>query len=94
MGTPIVPETVMSLAGMTVQDVRRALGDPDAQTDKGAQRVWTYAGAGCSVEVIFFLDVTRSIYAALDHKTLGPYGRAVSTEPCLQPNAEYSSDAP
>jgi hypothetical protein len=79
---------------MTEEGVRRLLGDPRAQIDKGSQKVWSYAGANCSVEVIFFLDVTRGSYAALDHKTLAADGRTPSALPCLQSEAAYSGNAP
>jgi hypothetical protein len=91
---PIVPAAVASLAGMSEADVRRVLGPPRTQTEKGSQKKWTYAGEGCSVEVVFFLDVTRDAYAALDHKTLGADGRTRSSQPCLQLNASLSRNAP
>jgi hypothetical protein len=85
--SPIVPASVTSLAGLAEGDVRRLLGAPRSQTDKGSQKIWTYAGEGCSVEVIFFLDVTRGTYAALDHKTLDADGRTPSEASCLQSHA-------
>jgi hypothetical protein len=80
---PIVPP-VVSIAGMTEGEVRRTLGAPRAEIEKGPQKIWTYPGRGCSVEVIFFRDVTRNTYAALDHKTFAADGRTLTQHPCLQ----------
>lgn len=81
---PIVPASLVSVAGMTEAGVRGALGSPHEETNKGSQKIWIYRGIGCSVEVNFFLDVTRNAYAALDHKTLGVDGRTAAPGSCLQ----------
>lgn len=83
---PILPASFVSAAGMSEARVRAVLGAPTAVSDRGAQKVWRYVGTGCAVEVVFFRDVTRNTYAALDHKTL--VGGVVSTTPCLRPPAE------
>lgn len=81
---PIIPPLLASIAGMSEAGVRQALGPPTTALERGAQKIWRYAGDGCSVEVIFFLDVTRNTYAALAHKTLNGDGRSASSAPCLR----------
>lgn len=83
---PLVPASIVTVAGMTEAGVRGALGSPHEEAQKGSQKVWIYRGNRCSVEVSFFLDVTRNTYAALDHKTRGADGTAMSG-PCLQSTA-------
>lgn len=85
MDKPILPPSVASLTGMSEAAVRKALGAPSAETEKGSQKVWRYAGNGCSLEVAFFLDVTRNTYAVLDHKVFAADGRTVSSSACLRP---------
>lgn len=80
---PIVPP-VLSIAGMSEDDVRRALGAPVNEIGQGAQKVWRYAGQGCRVDVIFFRDVRTSAYAALAYKVFGADGVTAFREPCLQ----------
>lgn len=81
---PILPASIVSVAGMTEAGVRGALGPPQEEVNKGSQKVWTYRGDGCSIQVSFFLDVTSNSYAALAHKTFDADGRTVSVGSCLQ----------
>lgn len=81
---PLVPSSIVTVAGMTEAAVRGALGSPQEEAQRGSQKIWIYRGNGCSVEVSFFLDVTRNTYAALDHKTRGADGRTAMSGPCLQ----------
>ena len=81
---PLVPSSIVTVAGMTEAGVRGALGSPQEEAQRGSQKIWIYRGNGCSVEVSFFLDVTRNTYAALDHKTRGADGRTAMPGPCLQ----------
>ncbi len=81
---PLVPSSIVTVAGMTEAGVRGALGSPHEEAQKGSQKIWIYRGNGCSVEVSFFIDVTRNAYAALDHKTRGADGRTAMSGPCLQ----------
>ena len=84
---PLVPSSIVTVAGMTEADVRGALGSPHQEAQKGSQKIWIYRGNSCSVEVSFFLDVTRNTYAALDHKTRGADGATAMSGPCLQSGA-------
>lgn len=80
---PILPPSLASVAGMSEARLREELGAPTTATERGAQKIWRYAGNGCSVEVIFFRDVTRNTYAALQQRTFGS-DNTVSTAPCLR----------
>ncbi|MGE4062114.1 MAG: hypothetical protein AB7E79_01995 [Rhodospirillaceae bacterium] len=79
---PIVPAAV-SLTGMTEHELRGALGEPREEVSKGSQKIWTYVGDGCVVEVMLFLDVTRGVYTALEHKTVAADERTMRG-PCLR----------
>ena len=83
--TPIVPDTLVTVAGMTEARVREALGVPTSTSQRASQKIWRYQGKGCAVEVVFFLDVTNNRYAALDHKTLGASGPCLRAVPALPP---------
>lgn len=83
--TPIVPDTLVTVAGMTEARVREALGVPTSTSQRASQKIWRYQGKGCAVEVVFFLDVTNNRYAALDHKTLGVSGPCLRAVPALPP---------
>ncbi len=79
----ILSPSLKSVAGMSEARLRQTLGEPSSATQKGAQKIWRYVGNGCSVEIVFFLDVTRNTYAALDYRTLERDG-SVSARPCLR----------
>lgn len=53
---------------MSQDDLRSALGEPAERIDQGPGQAWIYKTATCTVEVLFFLDVTRNGYYALDRK--------------------------
>ena len=73
---PVVPAPVVSLAGLSEDDVRRIMGEPQSRTERSGRRIWTYRGVGCHVEVTFFRDVTRGAYAALSHRVVQANGAA------------------
>ncbi|MGE3333145.1 MAG: hypothetical protein AB7I36_05840 [Rhodospirillaceae bacterium] len=79
----ILSPSLKSVAGMSEARLRQTLGEPSSATQKGAQKIWRYVGNSCSVEIVFFLDVTRNTYAALDQRTLARDG-SVSARPCLR----------
>ena len=70
----VVPEAVMTPAvigqviGMSQDDLRKTLGEPQERIDQGPAQAWVYKTPKCTVEVLFFLDVTRNGYYALDRK--------------------------
>jgi hypothetical protein len=80
---PILTPKLSSVTGMSEASLRQALGAPSSATQTGTQKIWRYAGNGCSVEILLFRDVTRNTYAALDHRTLTRDGRP-SSRPCLR----------
>lgn len=53
---------------MSQDDLRSALGEPAERIDQGPGQAWIYKTPTCTVEVMFFLDVTRNGYYALDRK--------------------------
>lgn len=55
------------LVGMGEDDARRLLGDPRGEHSDGAARVLSYAGGGCDLDVVLFLDVSRSEWTVLSY---------------------------
>jgi hypothetical protein len=68
--TPAAPEPTMlvHVVGMSQDDLRKTLGEPMERIDQGPGQAWIYKTPKCSVEILFFLDVTRNGYYALDRK--------------------------
>ena len=56
---------------MSQDDLRKAFGEPAQRIDQGPGQAWIYKTPKCTVEVLFFLDVTRNGYYALDRKITG-----------------------
>lgn len=62
------PAVIIQVIGMSQDDLRTALGEPTERIDQGPGQAWIYKAPQCTVEVLFFLDVTRNGYYALDRK--------------------------
>jgi hypothetical protein len=74
---PVPPTPVIAqIIGMSQDDLRKAFGEPAERIDQGPGQAWVYRTPKCTVEVLFFLDVTRNGYYALDRKTSVPDGAA------------------
>ena len=59
------------MVGLSQDDVRRLLGEPTSQSARGAAQTWTYQGSGCSVDIVFYYDVTRGGFFALSEQLAG-----------------------
>ena len=77
---PVAPPAVVEappatpaigVIGMSQDELRTALGEPAERIDQGPGQAWIYKTPSCTVEVMFFLDVTRNGYYALDRKVSG-----------------------
>lgn len=66
--SPVISQVIGQVIGMSQDDLLGALGEPAERIDQGPGQAWIYKGATCTVEVLFFLDVTRNGYYALDRK--------------------------
>ncbi len=67
-----IGQVIGQVIGMSQDDLRNALGEPAERIDQGPGQAWIYRTPACTVEVVFFLDVTRNGYYALDRKISGP----------------------
>ena len=76
-------ETPVAVIGLSQDDVRRAYGDPKERIDQGPSQAWIYKNATCTVEILFFLDVTRNGYYALDRKVSGTDGSDAANRACF-----------
>ena len=66
------PAVITQVIGMSQDDLRKALGEPAQRIDQGPGQAWIYKTSTCTVEILFFLDVTRNGYYALDRKVSVP----------------------
>ncbi len=61
----------LQVVGLSQDAVRRLLGQPASQAASGASQTWTYQGSGCSVNIVFYYDVTRAGFFALSEQLAG-----------------------
>jgi hypothetical protein len=66
------PQQLVGLGEMEVTDL---LGTPREVREEAPARVWRYAGDSCSVDVLFYFDLTRQQFRALTYR-MEPQGRS------------------
>ncbi|MHB1204881.1 MAG: hypothetical protein ACYCZX_04885 [Rhodospirillaceae bacterium] len=79
----VTDQVIGQVIGMSQDDLRKAFGEPAERLDQGPGQAWIYKTPSCTVEILFFLDVTRNGYYALDRKvsvTGDPAERACYTD--------------
>ncbi|MGE3332423.1 MAG: hypothetical protein AB7I36_02180 [Rhodospirillaceae bacterium] len=74
-----MPAPMISVAGLSEDEVVRVMGAPQRRNERGGRKTWTYAGADCRVEINFFRDVTRDAYTALSQKIVSATGAPRAT---------------
>jgi hypothetical protein len=89
---PSAASDPFSIAGLSEREVEAIFGRPVEKSDRGPRRIWTYQQPDCSVQVMFFLDITRDAYYALDQKTSVPSGGTRSIRECLRDIRNARSD--
>jgi len=72
------------VAGLSEREVEATFGKPKEQSEQGPRRIWTYHQAGCTLQVVLFLDITRNGYYALDHKVVAADGSTRSVRECVR----------
>jgi len=78
--TPVTKPDPAELMGMSEADVHYLLGSPHDEHSEGAARVQTYVGGGCTLDIVLFLDVSRSEWSVLSYDLTSPSGkRALET---------------
>ena len=65
--SPTAKSDPAELVGLSESDLHHLLGDPRDEHREGAARVQTYAGDGCTLDVVLFLDVSRSEWSVLSY---------------------------
>jgi hypothetical protein len=56
------------LVGRSEAEVMNLLGTPSEMREESPARIWEYAGNGCSVDVIFYFDLTLRQFRALTYR--------------------------
>ncbi|MFI4988961.1 MAG: hypothetical protein ACHQF3_16160 [Alphaproteobacteria bacterium] len=76
----IMPER---LVGLSEADIRALIGEPGAVREEPPAVVWSYASAGCGLELSFYMDLASQTFRALTYelKPKAPHGLTGST--CL-----------
>jgi len=78
--TPVTKADPAELVGMSETDVHHLLGSPHDEHSEGAARVQAYVGGGCNLDIVLFLDVSRSEWSVLSYDLTSPSGkRALET---------------
>jgi hypothetical protein len=89
---PTVPEppippgesTPIVIVGLSQGDVLKTLGEPAQRTERNPGQSWVWRTDGCSLEVLFLLDVVRNDLYAIDRKVNGTDGTPMGEQLCLQ----------
>lgn len=87
---PGAPDAVASLVapielvGRSRADVVRLLGEPSTRKELASGQSWTYEADGCSLEVLFFLDLSRNDFYALQQHMAGGDGTPAGTQRCVE----------
>lgn len=63
------------LVGLGEGEVTNLIGAPGEIRDEPPARVWRYAGDGCSVDVLFYFDLTLQQFRALTYR-IEPEGQS------------------
>lgn len=67
---PITATPPANVVGLTLSDVRRALGEPADRRTSGGTQTWIYRDNGCSFELTSFYDVSSGDFVVLSQHTL------------------------
>jgi hypothetical protein len=78
------PSADIALIGLSRPEIIDILGEPTDQSDRGTAKSWVYRGPGCSLELTFFFDVSRSDFYALYRRVDGTDGTQAGIQRCLQ----------
>lgn len=71
-GPALDPERLL---GLTQEETRRLMGTPGGVREEPPAVVWTYASAGCGLDVFFYMDLANQAFRALAYD-LKPKGRS------------------
>ncbi|MGZ6205433.1 MAG: hypothetical protein ACXWMT_11015 [Candidatus Binataceae bacterium] len=77
------PAPIAQVIGLSQDDIRKTWGEPKERIAQGAGEAWVYKNTRCTLEIVFFLDVTRNGYYALDRKISGTDGTDLAARTCL-----------
>ncbi len=86
---PDAPETVAnppvpsSLIGQSVAEIEKAFGEPLSVQDEKPALVYLYGAGGCSLSIVFFMDIERNQFRALSYDVRAAAGQKESPETCL-----------
>jgi len=81
--TDAAPAPAAQIIGLSQDDIRKTWGEPKERIAHGAGEAWVYKNSRCTLEIVFFLDVTRNGYYALDRKISGTDGTDTAARACL-----------
>ncbi len=82
VATAVAPP--VDLVGRSRAQVTGLLGEPTARKDLASGQSWTYRAGDCSLEVLFFLDLSRNDFYALQQHVTGGDGTPAGEQRCLE----------
>jgi hypothetical protein len=65
---PVDPVDPKRLVGLTREQMVALIGLPVSVTDKAPATVWAYRSEGCSLEVLFYMDLNTRTFRALTYE--------------------------
>lgn len=77
----------IKLVGLSRPETLALLGPPTGEGERSPAKVWQYLTGDCTVDVYFYLDVTRNDFYALHYETRAPVasaGGAVNGAPAAE----------
>jgi hypothetical protein len=69
--------------GLDLAQIARLLGEPAFRTEQPPAKVWSYAGAGCSMRVFVYPDIKSRVFRALTYEIQGTDGSALAKRRCF-----------
>lgn len=77
------PDSSLKLIGLTQNETAALLGPPSAQWERPPAKVWHYQGPDCTLDIFFYLDLSRNEFSALHFAAAGPEGAAPPNQQCV-----------
>jgi hypothetical protein len=77
------PDPSPKLIGLTQNETAALLGPPSSQWERPPAKVWHYQGPDCTLDIFFYLDLSRNEFSALHFAAAGPDGAAPPNQQCV-----------
>lgn len=72
-----------NLIGQSVAEIEQTFGRPLSIRDEKPALVYLYGSGGCTLSIVFFMDIERNQFRALSYDVRAAGGKTESPEACL-----------